>query len=291
VVAGVGAERVVAELTSSGEVEARVLDPAAARRALLRGDVALLVVPDATGVTFRYDPTREESRLARLAAADALQRAAGREDVRRVREERVEERGSRYIDFLIPGLIGLNLLGTGLWGVGHALVRMRRGKLLERLQATPMRRSDFLASFILARLAFLVAELAALLLFARYVFDVPVRGSLAALLAAAALGALAFTGLGLLVASRIRTEEAVMGVINLVSVPMWILSGVFFSAAYFPDAIQPLVRVLPLTAAVDALRAIMLEGASLAAVAPALGILTAWGAASFGGALALFRWR
>jgi ABC-2 type transport system permease protein len=245
----------------------------------------------AGGTVYRFDPTRPESRVAQLAANEALARAAGQPPVRPAHLEKVTERGSRYIDFLIPGLLGMNLLGTGLWGVGFALVRMRTGKLLKRLQATPMRRTHFLLSFMLARLAFLAIELTVLLGFARFAFDVVVNGSLVALFLVAALGALTFSGLGLLVASRARTQEGVMGLMNVVSLPMWILSGVFFSADRFPAVLQPLIRALPLTAIVDALRAIMIDGTALTALALPIGIAAAWGFASYGAALAIFRWR
>jgi ABC-2 type transport system permease protein len=268
-----------------------VLPAAEAEAALRRGRVALVVGSRTPGYVFRFDPTRDESRLARLAAGDALQRAAGRADPVPVATVQVVEPGARYIDFLVPGLIGLNLLGTGLWGVGYAVVRMRIGGLLKRLQATPMGRGRFLLSFILARLAFLAAELAALLAFAHVVFDVTVRGSFAAVLLIATLGAFSFAGVGLLIASRTRTQEGVMGLINLVTVPMWIFSGVFFSAEHFPKVLQPLIAALPLTALLDALRAVMNDGAALAATAGSLAIVALWGAVSFAAALALFRWQ
>ncbi|HEX7050539.1 MAG TPA: ABC transporter permease [Longimicrobiales bacterium] len=289
--AGSGAQALAAELRSAPRLDVRVVEAAVGRDALRHGDIALMIVPGDTGVTYRYDPTRPESRLARLEADDALQRAAGREDATLTADDPVTERGSRYIDFLIPGLIGLNLLSTGLWGVGYALVQMRTGKLLKRLAATPMRRSDFLLSFILARLVFLVGELTVLLGFARLFFHVTSRGSLGAVAVISVLGAFTFTGLGLLVASRSRTMEGVAGLMNVASIPMWILSGVFFSADHFPDVVQPFIRALPLTAVVDALRAVMIDGASLLATAGPLAILTAWGAASFAGALAVFRWQ
>lgn len=286
-----GADTIAAALAEGDGIEAEVLEPAAAQEALRRGDVSLVVVPGADVVTYRYDRARDQGRLARLVVDDALQRAAGRRDPRPVRDEPVSEEGSRYIDFLIPGLLGLNLLGTGLWGVGHVVVRMRTGRLLKRLTATPMRRGEFLLSFMLGRLVFLAAELAALLGFAWLVFDVPVRGSLAGVVFISTLGAFTFTGLGVLVASRVQTTEAVMGLMNLVSIPMWILSGVFFSSEHFPDLMQPFIDALPLTALLDALRAVMLDGAPVLATLPALGIVAAWGIVCFGGALAIFRWR
>jgi ABC-type multidrug transport system permease subunit len=288
---GPQAPAIVAALHEEEAVEPKVLRRSEIDRALRRGDVALVIEPQAEGLAYRLDPTRPESRLARLVANDALARAAGQRDPDAVRLERVTRPGSRYIDFLIPGLIALNLLGTGLWGVGFTIVRMRTGKLLKRFLATPMRRGDFLLSFILARLVFLALELAILLLFARLAFGVRVDGSLAALAIAAVVGAFTFTGLGLLLASRAKTQEGVMGLMNLVSMPMWVLSGVFFSAENFPDVMQPLIKALPLTAVVDALRGIMNEGASLAAVALPLGIAALWAAGSFAAALAIFRWR
>jgi len=281
-------------LAAEGDVVVRRVPAAEANAALRRGDVALVILPaggKAGGVAYRYDPTRPESRVAQMAANEALSRASGRPPAGPARVEKVTQRGSRYIDFLIPGLLGMNLLGTGLWGIGFALVRMRTGKLLKRFLATPMRKSEFLLSFILARLAFLAVEVTVLLLFARFAFDVVVNGSIVALFAVAVLGALTFGGLGLLVASRARTQEGVMGLMNVVSLPMWILSGVFFSADRFPAVIQPLIRALPLTAVVDALRGIMIDGASLAALALPLGIALAWCLASFTAALAMFRWR
>ncbi|HEX9108020.1 MAG TPA: ABC transporter permease [Longimicrobiales bacterium] len=292
-----------AALQKEQDVVVRLVEPADVNGALRRGDVALVIEPATAagaapgaqpagaGVAYRFDPTRPESRVAQLAANEALGRASGLPPAQPGRIEKVTQRGSRYIDFLIPGLLGMNLLGTGLWGIGFALVRMRTGKLLKRFLATPMRKSEFLLSFILARLAFLVVEVTALLLFARYAFDVVVNGSIISLFLVAVLGALTFGGLGLLVASRAKTQEGVMGLMNVVSLPMWILSGVFFSADRFPTVIQPLIRALPLTAVVDALRGIMIDGASLAAMALPIGIAAAWCVVTFGTALAIFRWR
>jgi ABC-2 type transport system permease protein len=289
--AGPRAHAVVAALRASGRAEAEVLAAGEADDELRRGSVALVVTAEAGAVRYRYDPTRADSRTARLIVDDVLQRAAGRTDPRRVLDIHVTERGSRYIDFLIPGLLGLNLLSTGLWGVGYTVVRMRSDRLLKRFATTPVRRSDFLLSFMLGRLLFLALELPLLIGFAVLAFGVPVRGSLGTLALAAMLGAFSFTGLGLLVASRTRSTEGVQGWMNLVAVPMWILCGVFFSAAHFPDAMQPLIQALPLTAMNNALRAVMLDGASLLGIVGSLAIVSAWGAASFMVALAIFRWR
>ena len=287
--AAVGAEAVVSALEVSGRIDADLVDGAEADYRLRTGWVALVVRPGAP-VTLRYDSTRSESHLARLVVDDALQEAAGRRDVAEVREQRVSEPGARYIDFLIPGLLGLNIMGTGMWGVGFGIVKTRTQKLQKRLLASPMRKRDYLLSYVLARLVFLGLEVSAVLLFGHLVFDVPIRGSLVALVVIVVLGAIAFAGLGLLVASRSRTIEGVSGLMNLVMVPMWIGSGVFFAYSNFPEAVQPFLRALPLTALNDALRAVLLDGAPLAATLGLLGMLAFWSVSSFGVALKIFRW-
>ncbi|MEX0908032.1 MAG: ABC transporter permease [Gemmatimonadota bacterium] len=279
-------------LRASDRLDVRVLSEQDARDALRRGDVALVVTGGgADAIVYQYDAAREESRLGRLLVDDVLQRAAGRTDPRPTEDVRITEKGSRYIDFLIPGLIGLNLLSTGLWGVGYTVVRMRSDRLLKRFATTPVRRSDFLLSFMLGRLVFLAAELALVLGFAWLAFRVPIRGSLFTLAAVATIGAFSFTALGLLIASRARTTESVQGLMNLAAVPMWVLSGVFFSASTFPDAMQPFIQALPLTALNNAMRAIMLDGAGMVDIAGSVAIVSAWGAASLGAAVAMFRWR
>jgi ABC-2 type transport system permease protein len=281
---------VTALLDRSPALAARILDSAEARAALRTGRIALLVIPG-DPIVYRYDSTQSDSRLARLEADDVLQRARGRTDRAAVRDERVTEPGSRYIDFLIPGLLGMNLMGSGLWGIGFSVVQTRSKKLLKRYMATPMRKSHYLLAFMFSRLLFLVLEIAGLVGFGWLVFGVGVRGSFAALAALTVLGSVSFAGLGLLVASRARTIEAVSGLMNLVMLPMWILSGTFFSYARFPDALQPFVRALPLTALNDALRGVMIDGQPLARLGSQLAILAVWGLASFGVALRIFRWR
>jgi len=285
-----GDSAIAVALDRSPALVAAVLDSAEARAQLRTGRIALLVVPGEP-IVYRYDSTRTESRLARLEADEALQRARGRPDVASVRDERVVEPGSRYIDFLIPGLLGMNLMGSGLWGVGFSVVQARTKKLLKRFMATPMRRSHYLTSFVLSRLLFLFLEIAALVGFGWLMFRVGVRGSLVSLALVTVLGALSFAGLGMLVASRARTIEAVSGLMNLVMLPMWILSGTFFSYARFPDAVQPFVKALPLTALNDALRAVMIDGTGLLRLGAPLAIVAGWGAVSFVVALKIFRWR
>jgi len=265
-------------------------EEAGVRKALRTGSVDAAVLAREP-IEILYDPTRPESRLARALAAETIQRAAGRADAVAVAERAVTEPGSRYIDFLIPGLIGMNIMSSGMWGIGYVVVEMRTRKLLKRLVATPMSRAQFLWSFVLMRSAFLFIELPALLVFGWLAFKVGVAGSLALLVAMALLGALCFSGIGLLVASRAQNTQTVSGIINAVMLPMFIGSGVFFSTARFPDWLQKPLRLLPLTALNDSMRAVMIDGAGPRAVAGPAALLAVLAAVSFGLALRIFRWR
>jgi ABC-type multidrug transport system permease subunit len=290
VVDAAGASRAVEVLGADARFDVRRLNEVAASRALRDGEVHL-VVHAGRPPAFEFDPTRPETRAARLAVDAALQRAEGRVDVWEAAEREVVAPGARYVDWLVPGLLGMNIMSTGLWGIGFSIVYARTQKLLKRLVATPMRRSHYLLAQMLARLVFLGLEIVLLIGFARWAFDVPLVGSVASLVGACLVGALGFAGLGLLVASRARTIEAASGLLNVVMLPMWICSGVFFSSKNFPDVAQPFIDALPLTALIQMLRGVMLEGRPLAAAAPQLLILAAWGVGSFFLALRLFRWQ
>jgi ABC-2 type transport system permease protein len=286
---GPGAQELAHALAKSGQAQASVLPAEEARRALRGAKVSLIVVPGATR-TYEYDPTRPESRLARAVVDDVLQRFEGRQDVTSVEDAHVTEAGSRYIDFLVPGLIGSNIMSAGMWGIGYVIVETRTRKLLKRLIATPMRRRDFLLSFVLMRMLFALLELPVLLVFSILAFSITIRGSIVLLAGLAVLGALAFAGIAVLLAARATNTETVTGLINLVVMPMYILSGVFFSYSRFPEAAQPLIRLLPLTALLDSMRAVMNEGAGLATVAPQAALLAATAGFSFFVALRIFRW-
>lgn len=267
------------------------VEPAAeAARRLRTGKTPLVVEPKGSLVVYRYDPTRPEALATKEAIDDVLQIAAGRRDAVETEDVEVTEPGSRYIDFLIPGLIGLNTMGGGLWGIGFLLVNFRMAKLLKCFVATPMPRRNFLLALLGARLTFLLPDLVVLLLLGSLVFHMPIYGSLLLVVVVDVLGALAFAGIGLLIASRAQSTETVSGLMNLVMLPMWLFSGVFFSSERFPAAVQPLIQALPLTQLINALRRVILEGAGWIDVAPALTILTVWSVASFYLALRLFRW-
>jgi ABC-2 type transport system permease protein len=287
---GSAGERWAGELAAVPGMEVRRLGATAAERALARGEIAVLLSGRDT-LVYRFDPARDEARAAHLAVDRAVQGAAGAVRPVPTVADRRRRPGSRYIDWVIPGLIGLNLMSTGMWGMGFGLVQMRQKKQLKRLASTPMRRSEFLAAQVLARLAFLALEVPPIVLFARLAFGVRLQGSILALTAVVLLGAMTFAALGLLGSTRARTIEGVSGLLNLFMLPMFVLSGVFFSASRFPEAMQPFVQALPLTALNDALRAVYNEGAAVGAYAGELGILAAWMVGGFLLALRLFRWQ
>jgi ABC-type multidrug transport system permease subunit len=295
IVAGAATARALDELlrapAGKGPIRAEVLSEADALNQFRLGKYDLVLIPQAGGgFEFRYDPARPESVLARATVNDALQAAAGRKDALPTSARAYSEPGARYIDFLIPGLLGMNLMNSGMWGIGFALVEMRQRKLLKRFVATPMRRGDFLLALASSRLALMLIELALLLGFGVLAFQMRLMGSWASVILISAVGALSFGGLGLLTASRAQKIETVSGLINLVMMPMWLFSGVFFSYERFPAMLQPFIKVLPLTALNDALRATILEGTTLAAQGTRLLVMLAWGGVSYVLALRWFRW-
>jgi ABC-2 type transport system permease protein len=294
IVAGPGADDAAGLLRRSprgSSIRTAVLAEPEALQGFRLGKYDLVVVPNgANGFQYRYDPARPESVLSRAEVDDAVQSAAGRKDPLPSSSVASSEPGSRYIDFLIPGLLGMNLMNSGMWGIGFALVDMRQRKLLKRFVGTPMRRSDFLLALIASRLVLMVIEIVLLLGFGVLAFHMRVLGSLFSILLLTTIGAISFGGLGLLTASRAQKIESVSGLMNLVMMPMWIFSGVFFSAERFPAVLQPLIKLLPLTALNDALRATILQGASVAAQSGRILVLVLWGGISFALALRWFRW-
>ncbi len=294
IVSGPGAQDALEMLHQSPQgspIHAEVVNEKSALQGLRLGKYDMVIAPDGKGgFQYRYDPARPESVLSRAEVDNALQTAAGRKDPLPTSVVASSEPGSRYIDFLIPGLLGMNLMNAAMWGIGFAIVDMRQRKLLKRFVATPMRRSDFLLALTSSRLVLMLIEVGLLLGFGVLVFHMRVLGSIVTILIVGTIGALSFGGLGLLTASRAQKIESISGLINLVMMPMWIFSGVFFSYERFPAITQPFIKALPLTALNDALRATILEGAPLAAQGGRILVLAIWGGISFVLALRWFRW-
>ena len=287
---GAASEMLRQTLAANPGIVVREIAPDEELRQLREGDVHVIVTPGHPP-TYRFDPDREESHIARLVVDEALKRAGGRSDPWQAREDAVAVPGSRYVDWLIPGIVALGIMSNSMWSIGFMNVQMRLRKLLKRLAASPMKKREFLLAQLLARLLFLGPEVAVPLVFGVLAFSMPVRGSVLSIVAVAFLGAVAFGSIGLLVGSRVRTIEAVSGLMNLSMVPMWVLSGVFFSSSNFPEAVQPLIRALPLTALVNAMRAVVLEGASLGGIRFEVATLAAWAIVAFSIGLRIFKWR
>ena len=285
-----------AKLVAALEVDKRIktsilsIDECQNRLRTGKSDLYVTVDDNGQGVQYSFDPTRPGSIVAKETVDDLIQVDAGRTDPVSIENREVNEPGGRYIDFLVPGLIGMGLMGGGLWGVGFAIVDMRIRKLLKRFLATPMKKTHFLIGIMVSRLVFMVPEMILLVAFAHYAFGVVIYGNAMVIIFLILLGAIEFSGIGLLVASRAKTLESVSGLMNLTMLPMWTLCGIFFSYERFPAAVQPIIKWLPLTPLIDALRSVMLEGTSLLALWPEIGIMTIWSVVSFTLALWWFRW-
>jgi len=291
-VAGAGASGpTVRALGEDARFEFDVVPMEEALGLLRRNRTPLVVSVTGTGsIEYFFDPTNPEGSATRQIVDDAMQRAAGRPDALEWTDRRTDAPGSRYVDFLVPGLIGMNIMGAGLWGIGFSTVDLRVKNLLKRLVATPMKRSHFLLSLVSSRIVFFIPEMLFLLIAAHLIFGVPIAGSYLSILLVAFLGSLTFAGLGLLTASRARRIESISGLMNLVMIPMWLGSGIFFSSERFPDFLQPFIQALPLTQLINALRAVILAGEPLASQTTALAILGVWCVLSYLLALKFFRW-
>lgn len=254
---------------------------------LENGNTDLYLIVHANEIEYVYDRKIDDAVKARYWVEAILCRPQGGGAIAKDNEEQ----GGKYIYFLLPALIGTNIMGGGLFGIGFVVVDMRVRKLFKRLMATPMRHSDFLLALLVSRFVFLAPEMAALLLAGHFWFGVPIEGSLFTLFAVILAGAAAFAGIGLLLGCRTEKTESISGLVNLIMLPQYICSGVFFSSQRFPDAAQPFIKALPLTQLIDALREVMLEGASLWDVSWRLLILAAYATIPFALALRWFKWR
>lgn len=240
---------------------------------------------------YRFDAKRPGAVTAKNVVDDTLQAANGRVDVFAAQEVAFDEPGGTYVDFLVPGLLGIGLMGGGMWGVGYAIVDMRIRRLLKRYMATPMKRSSFLLSMLLSRLVFMIPQIVLTLVVAYVMFDVRIYGSIAALIFLVVLGAFEFAAVGLMIGSRAQTVETASGLMNFVMLPMYTLCGAFFSYERFPEVFHPVIRWLPLTPIIDSLRSVITEGESLVAQWPEILVMLFWCVVPFSIAMLIFRWR
>jgi len=271
----------------TAEIALVVLDEDAALRAIRRGEVAGTIALARDGIHLQVDTTSQEGVLARL----LVERSAARGLLESVKIHKPPAQAGSYADFLLPGMLGLGLMNGCIWGIGFALMDLRLRKLLRLFASTPLSRLDILLSVVLARGAILPLENACLWAFGAFMFGVTMHGDWILFLLAAISGCVAFAGLGILGASRVGHMQAAYGIVNALTIPMTILSGVFFSWTRFPSWLQPVVEYLPLTLVCDTLRAVSSEGAGIVQVAPKLCTLLGWGVVTGGVGLKLFRWR
>lgn len=297
VIEGPTAAQIVADLESEPRINARLIDQTESHERLRTGKTTLAILggepqsePSLNEIEYLFDPARPGSLAARNLVDAQLQKSSGRVDTIRATDVVYSEPGGTYVDFLVPGLLAMGLMGGGMWGVGYAIVDMRIRKLLKRFMATPMRRTHFLLGMMSSRLIFMIPQIFVLLVISYLLFGVKVYGNYFSVALIVLVGAIEFAAIGLLVASRAQTLETASGLMNLVMLPMWTLSGIFFSYERFPELVQPIIKLLPLTPVIDALRAVMMDGKSITTLGPEFAIMIAWSILPFVIALAFFRW-
>jgi ABC-type multidrug transport system permease subunit len=206
------------------------------------------------------------------------------------RRETVAGEALSYADWVLPGVLAMNVMFSSLWGVGWVIVRYRKNGVLRRLQATPLSPFEFLTAQVLSRLLVVLGASLLVYLGATLVLDFPMRGSYAALAAVFTAGALCLISVGLVVAARLRTEELADGILNLISWPMLLLSGVWFSMEGTSPAARALSEAMPLTHLVAAARRVMIDGAGVAEVLPEIALLLGLALVLLATAARLFRW-
>lgn len=270
-------DKVKFEIIQTGRAEAEDL--------LKKGHIKLFISEDKGGFTAHFDPA--DSEAARLFLLIDKQT---RKVDSLLKAEALEAGGFRYIDFLIPGLIAFGIMNSCLWGIGYSLIEFRMKKLLRRMVAAPMKKWEFMASHLIARLTLSGVESFLLAGFAYLLFDVTVSGSIIAFMILFIAGNLLFAGIAMLIASRANTTRSGNGLVNLVTLPMMVLSGIFFSYRNFPDEVVPIIEYLPLTVLTDAIRAVFNQAAGIADILPAAGGLFAVGLLLFALGIKLFRW-
>ena len=297
VINGSAAAQVVADLKLEPRLKPRLVDQTEAQQRLRTGKTTLVIdsgesqtVSSLESIKYLFDPARPGSLAARNLVDAQLQKSAGRVDIIRATDVEYSEPGGTYVDFLVPGLLAMGLMGGGMWGVGYAIVDMRIRKLLKRFMATPMRRTHFLLGMMSSRLIFMIPQIFILLLISYLLFGVKVYGNYFSVALIVLVGAIEFAAIGLLVASRAQTLETASGLMNLVMLPMWTLCGIFFSYERFPEFVQPIIKLLPLTPIIDSLRAVMMDGKSITTLGPEFAIIITWCILPFVIALAVFRW-
>jgi len=257
---------------------------------LKRGNLAVIIDDQNDRIRYHFDPMNPDAQLTYLKLSGILNRHVITVEKRDEIIEPMTVSGTRYIDFLIPGLIAMGIMMSCLWGISYGIIEKRTKKLLRRMVATPMKKSHFLIAKITVRMVMNFIESVLLFLFAWMVFDIRIQGSVSALILIFLAGNVAFAGISIFASSRTANTEIGNGLINAVVLPMMVLSGIFFSYHNFPDWSIPFIQKLPLTMLADATRSVFIEGAGFAEVYIQVTVLMALGVLFFAVGLRLFRW-
>lgn len=277
-------------LMKSAQIKLREADTQELINHVKRGEISLIVSSESGKASYWLDAANPEARRARDYVDNLIQKAGGRTDPITTSEFPMQSQGGRYVDFLIPGLLGLSIMTSSLFGIAMTIVANRRENLLKRYMATPMRPWEYVVSHSIGRMIILTAEFLAVMVTGVLIFKFQVFGHWGSYILLTILGAAAFTAIAILCASRTKSIPMVSGITNLISLPMMMLSGVFFSKNNFPDWLQQGVAYLPLTALNDALRKIALEGQSLTQVSQEMLVLGGYFVVGSVLSLKLFKW-
>lgn len=257
---------------------------------LKKGNVTLIVEDHPKEVKYHFDPANTDAQMLFQLITGSLTYGTGFYGLHQSEIKPMTLSGTRYVDFLIPGLLAMGVMMSSVWGISYSIIDRRSKKLLRRMVATPMKKSNFLLALMIARLAMNLIEAGLLFLFAWLYFGTTIQGSLPALFTIFLMGNFAFSGIAILIASNTANPEVGNGLINAVVTPMMVVSGVFISYHNFPDWILPFIQYLPLTLLADSVRSIFNEGAGFAQIWMEMLLLTLMGVLTFITGLKLFRW-
>lgn len=260
-------------------------------RVMLKKGTVTLIIDETNGATqYNFDPANAEAQLLYQLVKGVVYNGAGYYSSHQQEIKPLTVAGTRYIDFLVPGLLAMGIMFSCSWGISYVLIERRSKKLLRRMVATPMYKSNMLIALTSARFTMNIAESLLLFAFGWWYFDIQIQGSLLAFALLFVSGNIAFAGIAILISSRTGSSEVGNGLINAVTTPMMVLSGVFFSYHHFPEWAMPVIQNLPLTMLADGVRAVFNEGAGLMEVSKAIIVLSATGVITFIAGLKLFKW-
>ncbi len=257
---------------------------------LKRGTINLLIKSNSETVEYHFDPLNPDAELTYLKLGGMIGQGSSVPVSSNAEIRPLTVTGTRYIDFLIPGLVTMGVMMSCMWGISYGLIEKRSKKLLRRLVATPMKKSHFLIALITVRVAMNFIEAAAIVIFALIAFKMKIQGDIPALFAMFLAGNIAFAGIAVLVSSHTSNTEVGNGLINFIIFPMMILSGIFFSYHNFPDWSIGVISSLPLTMLTDGIRSIFNEGAGIREVFIPILVLSATGIVFFTAGLKIFKW-